>query len=92
MSGELVCWKCGVSLADYTLPLRRLEVCRTCGAELHVCKLCRYYDTSKAKHCQEPRQQSWRMHGPGSKPDAAASAEEEARRALAELFKGAKPK
>ncbi|HSN70271.1 MAG TPA: hypothetical protein VLT59_02130 [Steroidobacteraceae bacterium] len=54
MSGTLVCWKCGGSLAEYTLPLRRLEVCRACGAELHVCKLCRFYDTSKAKHCQEP--------------------------------------
>jgi len=54
MSGTLVCWKCGASLADYTLPLRRLEECRACGAELHVCKLCRFYDTSKAKHCQEP--------------------------------------
>ena len=127
MSGELVCWKCGVSLADYTLPLRRLEVCRTCGAELHVCKLCRYYDTSKAKHCQEPIAEEVRdkeranfcdyfaprpdayetrsrddavaaraalesLFGGGSKPDAAASAEEEARRALEELFKGAKPK
>jgi hypothetical protein len=54
MAGTLVCWKCGGSLADYTLPLRRLEECRACGAELHVCKLCRFYDTSKAKHCQEP--------------------------------------
>src|SRR6185312_358334 len=25
---ELVCWKCGASLADLTLPLRRLEECR----------------------------------------------------------------
>ncbi|HEY5755156.1 MAG TPA: hypothetical protein VIU34_05000, partial [Steroidobacter sp.] len=51
---ELVCWKCGTSLADYTLPLRRLEECRKCGAELHVCKLCEWYDTAVAKHCREP--------------------------------------
>jgi hypothetical protein len=51
---DLVCWKCGNSLADYTLPLRRLEECRKCGAELHVCKLCEWYDVMVAKHCREP--------------------------------------
>jgi hypothetical protein len=51
---ELVCWKCGASLADYTLPLRRLEECRACGAELHVCKLCEWYSIAVAKHCREP--------------------------------------
>jgi hypothetical protein len=50
----LVCWKCGSSLADLTLPLRRLEECRACHAELHVCKLCEWYDTAVAKHCREP--------------------------------------
>jgi hypothetical protein len=50
----LVCWKCGTSLADLTLPLRRLEECRTCGAELHVCKLCEWYSVAVAKHCREP--------------------------------------
>src|SRR5262245_20848949 len=51
---ELVCWKCGASLADYTLPLRRLEECRKSGAELHVCKLCEWYSLAVAKHCREP--------------------------------------
>jgi hypothetical protein len=50
----LRCWKCGASLADYMLPLRRLEECRACHAELHACRLCRFYDTGKAKHCAEP--------------------------------------
>src|SRR5690606_38843638 len=50
----LVCWKCGASLADLTLPLRRLDECRQCRAELHVCKLCEWYSTSVAKHCREP--------------------------------------
>ena len=54
MGHTLVCWKCGASLADLTLPLRRLEVCRKCNAELHVCRMCVEYDTSKAKHCREP--------------------------------------
>ena len=50
----LVCWKCGASLAELTLPLRRLEECRQCHAELHVCKLCEWYSVAVAKHCREP--------------------------------------
>jgi hypothetical protein len=46
MSHDLHCWKCGVSLADYSLPLRRIEECRTCHAELHVCRMCQFYDTA----------------------------------------------
>ena len=49
----LVCWKCGASLAELTLPLRRLEECLQCHAELHVCKLCEWYSLSIAKHCRE---------------------------------------
>jgi hypothetical protein len=50
---SLVCWKCGASLADLSLPLRRLEECRECHAELHVCKMCEWYSLSVAKHCRE---------------------------------------
>lgn len=53
MDHGLRCWKCGASLADYTLPLRRLEECRACNAELHVCRMCEFYDTTVAKHCRE---------------------------------------
>jgi hypothetical protein len=51
---DLVCWKCGSSLAELTLPLRRLEECAKCRAELHVCRMCVDYDTRIAKHCREP--------------------------------------
>ena len=54
MSHNLVCWKCGASLAQLSLPLRRLDECAKCHAELHVCKLCVDYDTRVAKHCREP--------------------------------------
>jgi hypothetical protein len=57
MSGQamsLVCWKCGASLADLSLPLRRLDECKSCSAELHVCKLCEFYSIAVAKHCREP--------------------------------------
>lgn len=50
----LVCWKCGASLEELSLPLLRLEECRHCHAELHVCKLCEWYSTAVAKHCREP--------------------------------------
>lgn len=51
---DIVCWRCGHSLAEISLPLRRLEECPSCQAELHVCKLCEFYDTSVAKSCREP--------------------------------------
>lgn len=50
----LVCWKCGGSLAEFILPFGRAEYCRACRAELHVCRMCRFYDTTKAKQCAEP--------------------------------------
>ena len=54
VSHDLVCWKCGAALAALSLPLRRLEECPQCRAELHVCRMCVEYDTSIAKHCREP--------------------------------------
>ncbi len=54
MPPSLVCWRCGGSLVALSLPLRRLDVCKACNAELHVCKMCVEYDTSYAKHCKEP--------------------------------------
>lgn len=53
MSAELECWKCGASLKALPLPLGRRAECLACGAELHVCRLCRHYDTGKAKQCRE---------------------------------------
>jgi len=51
---QLVCWNCGASIAAMSLPLLRLDVCKSCNAELHVCKLCVEYHTGYAKHCREP--------------------------------------
>lgn len=53
-AARLVCWKCGNSLAGLSLPLLRTEECRACRAELHVCRMCRFYDLTKAKQCAEP--------------------------------------
>lgn len=49
----LVCWKCGASLAEVLLPLRRLEECKACGAELHVCRLCEFFEPRVARSCRE---------------------------------------
>jgi hypothetical protein len=54
VSHDLICWKCGTSLAQLSLPLRRLDECSKCRAELHVCRMCGEYDTRIAKHCREP--------------------------------------
>lgn len=50
----LTCWNCDASLSALSLPLRRLDVCKACNSELHVCRMCVEYDTSYAKHCREP--------------------------------------
>ncbi len=54
MPEQLTCWHCNASLAALSLPLRRLDICKACNSELHVCRMCVEYDTSKAKHCREP--------------------------------------
>lgn len=54
MQDSLVCWQCGASLAQLSLPIRRQDECRSCRAELHVCKLCKFHDATVAKHCREP--------------------------------------
>src|SRR5688572_6424026 len=99
---ELVCWKCGASLADLTLPLRRLEECRKCGAELHVCKLCEWYSIAVAKHCREPIAEEVKDKERANfcdyfkpRPDAYSSAPQSAAKKaeseLAALFGGSKP-
>lgn len=54
MNEELVCWRCGTAVGDVPQPLARLAECRSCGTELHVCRMCAWYDTSVARSCREP--------------------------------------
>ncbi|MEJ2346764.1 MAG: hypothetical protein P8090_15440 [Gammaproteobacteria bacterium] len=54
MSEALVCWKSGAPLDDQPLPLGRLAECGACGAQLHVCRLCRFYDPTVSQSCREP--------------------------------------
>ncbi len=51
----LVCWKCGADLAAVIQPFERLAECPACRAELHVCRLCRYYNPRIEGQCDEDR-------------------------------------
>lgn len=54
MSKNLVCWKCGAGV-DFEGRFARLETCRQCGAELHACVMCTFYDPHHAEACNEER-------------------------------------
>ena len=53
-SDDLSCWKCGASLAEVLLPLSRLAKCKSCNADLHVCRMCEFFDTTVNNSCREP--------------------------------------
>ena len=52
---ELVCWKCGASLAAEKLPLRREARCAGCDADLHCCRLCLHHEPRWTRGCREQR-------------------------------------
>ncbi|MGE0115491.1 MAG: hypothetical protein AB7T07_11510 [Steroidobacteraceae bacterium] len=54
MSHSAVCWQCGASLAELSLPLSRFDVCKQCHAELHACRMCLFYEITVARQCREP--------------------------------------
>lgn len=62
---SLVCWRCGVSLAEIPKPFTRLEQCRACHADLHVCRMCRYYNPRMHDKCDHE------MAEPAREPDLA---------------------
>jgi hypothetical protein len=94
MAHELVCWKCGASLADVTLPLRRLEECPKCRAQLHVCRMCREYDVRVTGACREQGAEEVRNKEGANfcdffrpRPDAHSGRSTAADQALSELNK-----
>jgi hypothetical protein len=52
---KLVCWKCGSALKGVPMPLSRRAECLACHAELHVCRLCHFYDPRVEGKCREDR-------------------------------------
>jgi hypothetical protein len=102
MANEIVCWRCGASLAALALPLRRAEECPSCRSQLHVCKLCVHYDRSRPKQCREDDAEEvrdkeranfcdWFRPRAGAFDAAGAAAEARAKDALAALFGGKPP-
>lgn len=49
---SLQCWKCGAALG-VMLPMPRSETCPSCRTPLHVCRMCRHFDPSRAGQCRE---------------------------------------
>jgi ribosomal protein L40E len=97
MSHDLVCWRCGGPLAGLSLPLRRLDECPACRAELHVCRMCTAYDPRVAKKCRQDDAEEVRgkeqanfcdyfRPRPGAFDSVQAAAEQRARDQLATLF------
>lgn len=54
MVADLNCWKCGACLKDIPLPFSRYSKCKSCNADLHVCRMCEFYDRTVSKMCREP--------------------------------------
>ena len=50
----LVCFHCGHSIPVIGIIGRR-EDCSKCGADLHVCKNCEFYDSKSYNECKEPQ-------------------------------------
>lgn len=47
-----ICFSCGTSLPD-TLPFHRSDSCEHCGADVRVCRNCRFYDPGAQWQCRE---------------------------------------
>ncbi|MFT7458763.1 MAG: hypothetical protein ACI909_001437 [Planctomycetota bacterium] len=51
---ELFCWKCSQSLEDVLLPFSRFSRCKSCKVDLHVCRMCEFFDPKVNNSCREP--------------------------------------
>jgi hypothetical protein len=51
MKKPLLCWRCGAAIKPEQRPISRLERCRACQADLHVCRLCRHYTVRMTGFC-----------------------------------------
>lgn len=47
------CYKCHSPIAIYDRSMR--GECAKCGADIHVCLNCYFYDEGKANRCREPQ-------------------------------------
>lgn len=97
MNNELICYRCGASLAALTLPLSRRDQCPSCSADLHVCRMCVAFDANVPRQCREdgaedvtekerPNFCDWFKPSTNAFDPATKSAAEEAKAALDALF------
>ena len=54
MAQTLNCWRCGSALDDVPVPFARIAECPQCRADLHVCKMCEFFDPGVRRGCKEP--------------------------------------
>lgn len=50
---ERFCYRCGGDIGP-TLAVGRRDTCLACGADLHCCLNCDFYDPAYHNHCREP--------------------------------------
>ena len=100
MPDELICYRCGTSMAALSLPLSRRDQCPACSADLHVCRLCEFFDPAVPRQCREdgaedvkdkerPNFCDWFKPAAGRFDRSAAQAATRSRQALDALFGGA---
>lgn len=53
MSHSFACYRCGASLSALSLPFSRRDECPECTVDLHVCKMCVFFDRSVPSQCRE---------------------------------------
>ena len=53
MGHNIACFRCGASLSALSLPFSRRDECPECQVHIHVCKMCRFFDATVPKQCQE---------------------------------------
>ena len=95
------CFKCAKAL-DVPARVGRGDECPGCGADLKVCRNCRFYDPSAYNECAEPQADrvvdkekanfcdyfEFREGEGGDGPSKEKTAEEKARDELGKLFGG----
>ena len=97
MTHNILCFRCGGSLAALSLPLSRQDECPHCQVYLHVCAMCRHFDRAVPRQCREDdaddvtekeRLNFCDYFSPGEDAFDAAkkSASDDARQALDSLF------
>jgi hypothetical protein len=50
---EDACWRCAAARLS-SERIGRRESCPHCGADLHCCRNCRFYDPGRHNQCREP--------------------------------------